>query len=403
MKKLMGTWVIGVSGGADSMALLAMCYHLGMDIIVAHVNYQKRESALRDERGVSAYCKERKIPFFVRRVEQYKATNFQAQARTIRYTFFRDLVQQYHGEGVLVAHHLDDVLETYLMQRARRSIPAYYGIKQRVMLHGVVVERMLLGYSKTALISYCKQHQVPYFIDESNASDRYTRNRIRHERVEMMSDEEKVCLLVEIKEENKRLEELRKRVENVYKEHEGQLTTEMFEALDEVLATALLRYWLYEETKQTTLSLKAIHNVYKNIKTSQNWTYQLRNEYVVACDYGRLSVKRKAVGFRYEYRSIQEVETPYFKIKLAGKKIEGVRVDADDFPIVLRNYEHGDKIKLRYGTKKVARFFIDRKITRQERENWPVLVNNMGEIIFVCGIGCDMLHYSNNFNMFVVK
>ncbi|UPU38547.1 tRNA lysidine(34) synthetase TilS [Erysipelothrix sp. Poltava] len=74
-----------------------------------------------------------------------------------------------------------------------------------------------------------------------------------------------------------------------------------------------------------------------------------------------------------------------------------------DFPIMIRNARKGDSIKMRFGTKSLNRFFIDRKIPRHEREIWPVIVNSSQQIVFVVGMGCDEHHYSNNPNLFMLE
>ena len=61
------TYIIGVSGGPDSMALLDMCKKQGYSLVVAHMNYQKRDSALRDEEIVRKYCEENGIPCVIRK------------------------------------------------------------------------------------------------------------------------------------------------------------------------------------------------------------------------------------------------------------------------------------------------------------------------------------------------
>lgn len=403
MKKLDGRWLLGVSGGADSMALLDMCYTLKMDILVAHVNYHKRESANRDEKGVFSYCKKRKIPFFKRDIETYEKGNFQAQARVLRYAFFKELVDTYHCDGVLVAHHEDDVLETYIMQKQRESIPAYYGIKAVVNLYGLLVRRPLLDDTKKELELYCKQHQVSYFVDESNLSNHYTRNKIRHQQIEKMSKSERAALLLEMKRENEQLDRIQKQVEKLYLQGEKLDIVTLLD-YEEDLRIAFLRYWIMKQSANYHISNKTIMNIYKQIQGGKNFAYALKDGYTILCSYGKLSIEQKKdTSFSYKVTSLEAIQTPYFKISKSGLKIEGVMVSEKDFPLTIRNYQTGDKIMLRFGSKKVSRFFIDRKIDKQEREVWPVVVNNVGEIIFVCGIGCDIKHYSNNFNMFVVK
>ena len=96
-------------------------------------------------------------------------------------------------------------------------------------------------------------------------------------------------------------------------------------------------------------------------------------------------------------------KTPYCEISKKGATIEQVALAKEDFPITIRNAKEGDQIKLRFGTKKVARWFIDRKIPYKERQLWPVIENAQGKVIFVAGIGCDIEHFTNNSRIFVIK
>ena len=109
-------YCVAVSGGCDSMTLLDQCIKKGLDIIVAHVNYQKRESAKRDELLVRDYCEKHHVPFFVKYCPTVYKGNFQGYARKFRYDFFRDLCKQEKCDSFLVAHQQDDLFETYLIQ-----------------------------------------------------------------------------------------------------------------------------------------------------------------------------------------------------------------------------------------------------------------------------------------------
>ena len=123
-------------------------------------------------------------------------------ARAERYHFYHELLEKYHGDAILLAHHLDDHLETYLMQMERGSKGVYYGIQEETVLYDCKVLRPLLSYTKQELLAYCIEHQVPYGFDESNFTDDYTRNRIRHSYIDHMSRKEKEELAAEIAEKN---------------------------------------------------------------------------------------------------------------------------------------------------------------------------------------------------------
>ena len=85
-----------------------------------------------------------------------------------------------------------------------------------------------------------------------------------------------------------------------------------------------------------------------------------------------------------------------FVIKNEGKTIEMFSVDASDFPLVIRRVRANDTIQMRFGNKNVHRFFVDRKISKIYRKYWLVVENNVGNVIFVPGLGCDVGHYSQN-------
>ena len=108
---------------------------------------------------------------------------------------------------MLVAHQKDDLIETYLMQKERKLGVSYYGLRQSNTIKGVKVFRPLLDYTKQDLLTYCKDHQISYGIDESNESDDYTRNKIRHHKIDKMSDQDKDALVAIIDEKNRKKEE----------------------------------------------------------------------------------------------------------------------------------------------------------------------------------------------------
>jgi tRNA(Ile)-lysidine synthase len=113
--------------------------------------------------------------------------------------------------------------------------------------------------------------------------------------------------------------------------------------------------------------------------------------------------EKKEVLYSYVLERLELMNTEYFTISDDGKSTEAVTLSEDDFPVVVRNARNGDAISLRFGTKKLSRWFIDRKIPKDERRRWPVMVNRHGEIVLVPGIGCDCEHYSNTPTCFMVK
>ena len=397
-------YIIGVSGGPDSMALLAMCRVEHIDIIVAHMNYQKRKSALRDEEIVKAYCEKYAIPCVIKRQQEACVGNFQAFAREKRYFFYQTLLQEYQADAVLLAHHLDDHLETYLMQKMRHSVGNVYGIAVESNVYGCKVIRPLMEYTKQDLLAYCIQHQVPYGFDESNFSDDYLRNRIRHRQIDHMSRKEKESLQHEIALENHQLQQFQQEASEFLKD--WQEDCESLLALPDELKMWVLRYYIYQHTK-LHLSQKFLVELMQLLVKANHWTTKLDETYALCKEYGKLAiVDTKPCLYAYEIQDIDDFKSfycPYCHSETKGATIASITLDEKDFPLTIRNVKQGDAIQLRFGKKKIHRWFIDRKIPSWQRKMWPVVENAANEVIFVPEIGCDIAHFSNNPSVFVVK
>ena len=127
-------YILAVSGGPDSMFLLEKMRGEGYDLVVAHVNYKKRENSDYDEKLVRNYCQEYSLfceVYQVKGTEYNSVSNFQDRARKIRYDFFQGLADKYRTKYIVIAHHLDDHLETYLLQRQRGSLVEYWGLSEK--------------------------------------------------------------------------------------------------------------------------------------------------------------------------------------------------------------------------------------------------------------------------------
>ena len=384
------------------MALLDMCEKEKLSLVIAHMNYQKRESAWRDMEIVKEYAKAHGIPCEIRMQEKEYKGNFEAFAREERYLFYAELMKRYHGEAVLLAHHLDDHLETYLMQKQRNSEGRFWGIKEETIVKNCKILRPLLSDTKQDIMDYCDRNQVPYGIDETNLGNDYTRNQIRHEMIEPMSRKEKEELAQVILEENLKKEAKTRKWKQYLSS--WQHTVAELSILEEEEIKELLHVLFYE---QLSLSLNhhEIDILIQLIKKHEDgWSRIVANEYEIYQEYGKLCLDSiEDCSYAYTYETIFLEETPYFTISDHGSSTEAVTLSEQDFPITIRNARAKDVIQLRFGRKKLNRWFIDRKIPKKERKTWPVVINREGNVILVPKIGCDIAHFSNNPTLFVLK
>lgn len=183
--------LVGVSGGMDSMVLLYILHKSGYAVSAGHVNFNLREGeSINDALFVRNWCLDQDIPY----VELSKDTkafakanrlNTQTAARTIRYEWWEYLVRTQQFDFVATAHHLDDTIETIFLNLFRGT-----GLKG---LRGIPPARdfyirPLLECSRAEITSYAEAFQIPYRTDESNLTDHYQRNKLRHHLIPLLEE-----------------------------------------------------------------------------------------------------------------------------------------------------------------------------------------------------------------------
>lgn len=173
-------FLIAVSGGADSMALLHTVKSLEINCGVAHVNYHLRgKDSDRDEELVKSFCQKNQIPFHLHNCqpEDFLEANVQIRAREIRYQFFNNLCEKENYDFILTAHHADDAVETFMMHLARGS--GISGLSSIPKVSANII-RPFLSLRKKEILAYVEEHHIPYKEDVSNKKDQYLRNYFRN-------------------------------------------------------------------------------------------------------------------------------------------------------------------------------------------------------------------------------
>ena len=183
--------VVALSGGRDSMALLHLMLslreQLSITVSAAHYNHNLRgEESLRDEAFVREYCREHEIPLAVGSgdVSGYAAEHgvgIEEAARLLRYNFLLSL------EGkIATAHNADDNLETLLMHLIRGT--GLHGLGGIPPVRDRLI-RPLLTVERAAIDAYCLSNHIPYVEDSTNSEDFCLRNRLRHQVLPLLRQE----------------------------------------------------------------------------------------------------------------------------------------------------------------------------------------------------------------------
>lgn len=377
-------WVLAISGGPDSMALLDMAFKSNVDIYVVHVNYHKRESAYRDQEIVQDYCIRNSIPCFIYDSPELSG-NFQDKARIYRYTKIKEVVKQVNALGVLVAHHKDDDLETLIFQIKRNSKVSYYGLSNSTHIFGIRVDRPLLSYTKEELIDYCHSYSIKYGIDESNQSLIYTRNKIRFELKQLKPNE--IDELLKIKDDYNCK---RDNFIQAYKEllNQTSISHNIYISLSHNRTWFLLE-WLRSQTDMRVISDKFVYELDRQLEQAKSVKLRLSNQYRIIKQYDKIQIIEEMEDYNYKLDIYERLEQ---QLKLSYEMKEGytkVQISKDSFPITITNLR-SCKNRLQSNTyTKLSRWFIKNKIPIQEREMWPLVFNHENELLYILDVGYE--------------
>lgn len=380
-------YIVGVSGGPDSMALLDMLRIKSYSIIACLVNYHKRSDSSLDYEVVHDYCIKHNIPLAYKEIFHYEKGNFQAQAREMRYDFYKEVAKLHNGDAVLLAHHFDDYLETVMMQKERKQEDGFWGILEMSKYEDLDVVRPLLNCRKIQLETYCQENSVDYRIDSSNLESDYRRNYFRNEVLKNYDENQKQQLYLEAVEHNEQYIKIMKYVSSWLNENFISMPT--FKHCE--YPTQVLKHFILNNTDipMNKISKKLLENCIVALKKEGNVKINLPVNFVLIKEYDNVYVTKLTEDEHYciIINQLEYKDYGYFKIMSQGNDRCGVDLKSSDFPITIRTYQAGDYIELSYGKKKLSRLFIDAKIPMHLRKRWPVILNSSQEIILVPKIG----------------
>jgi tRNA(Ile)-lysidine synthase len=382
------TYLVAVSFGPDSMALLSSMIQLGYQVEVAHVNYHKRPESDLEQSQLEQFCLQHDVPLHVLDVRSSTRGNFQHQARLIRYGFFKQIVTTQQLSAILTAHHADDDLETATMQKDRQSLHDYYGIRAESDWEGIPLLRPLLQTFKANIIRFCNEHKVLYAIDASNQKPIYTRNKIRRS-LSGLNEQEKIHQLDHYAQLNLILESKKTFVKPLTQSKKFSLARYL--ALD---AESQFLFWLVKSNQEgihfpiTDAFLKKIHQLCLSQKP--NLRIQLLRGWWFEKAYDDGWVIAQAWLKPYRFSSQQPpADSPMFQFT--------PKLLPSAFQIsFIRSARPNDRLQIKDYDKSFRRLAIDWKIPRFLREVWPVVTNRQGKILTIPRYHKNLSNQANN-------
>ena len=402
------TIIVATSGGPDSMCLLhLMCElksKLNLKIIVAHVNHKLRAESEEEALFVKEVSDKYNLIYEYMEILEYNDDNLENDARTKRYEFFNKLVKKYHANYLMTAHHGDDLMETILMRLTRgSSLKGYSGFKKEFAYEDYTIVRPLITETKKDIQNYMDEHGYKYYIDQSNFSENYTRNRYRMKVLPFLKNEDPLVhrkflkFSEELTDVNNFLEKYIENLINEISDEEGIKVTEL-RKLDKFLLKKVIEYTL---TKIYIDDLFLINDKHTNLiigmirSDKSNNQVNLPNNYRAVKSYNNYNIVKENKENEYEYILEDKIILPNNKIIKKVEKKEGksnyiLRLNSKDIelPIKVRSRQNGDRISVKNlkGTKKVKDIYIDEKIPVEKRREIPIVTDSNDTILWLPGV-----------------
>lgn len=406
--------LLGLSGGADSCALLHMlleyCKEHGAPLALAHVDHGIRgEEAKRDVAFCRALAGRHSLPFYLLETDvpalaKKSGRSIEEEARAVRYAFFERVMKDESIPVLITAHNADDNAETVLFRLARGTTArGLSGIPPARAFGGGTVIRPLLDVTKAEILSYCKEHSIDFVTDSTNGCTDYARNRIRHNvlpelRAVNGNAVENVTRLVHTlrTEEDYWCAEIKKFL--AANATEGSLDTPALLALHEALGKRVLAAWL--ETVGIEPSFTAIDLLFALAQAAKPHASLDLAGGTVAYENGRLIVKNEIAPSKTDYLiPITEEKTvlpggdmcllwekgpmangTHEKCQNIYKKATTTKISFDTIngSLFVRPRRHGDTILAGGMHKKVKKLFCEAGIPPSLRDRLPLLCDGDG-------------------------
>lgn len=402
--------LVGLSGGADSTALLDCLLTLGYNCIAAHCNFQLRgDESVRDHEFARMQAHNYGIPFYetsfdTKLYASRRGISIEMACRELRYEWFEEILQQTQAQAIAVAHHRDDSIETFFLNLLRGTgIAGLTGINA---VHGNVVRPFLI-VSRDEIEEYLQKKHIDYITDSSNKEDIYQRNKIRLQLIPLLKSMNPAAS-ESIMRTIGNLQQVEVIYEDSIKKGEMKVVTvrgdEVIISIPELQKQPVPKALLFEILKEYDVPSAMIDDIESSLDGLSGKQF-FSGSYRIVKDRDVLIISKRETrdtDFRYfiskEETSIsvpmemQFEVMDYFPGFIIPRTKESACFDADliNWPLELRHWKQGDKFVpfgMR-GYKKLSDYFSDHKYSVVEKEKaWLLLSGD--DIVWLVGERSD--------------
>lgn len=404
------TILLAVSGGVDSVVMLHLFSRIHSHFAIAHCNFKLRgQESDADEALVASLAQQYAVPFHHQAFETTEhatrqQVSIQMAARTLRYQWFDQLLQSHAYAYVATAHHLEDQLETALLHFTKGTGVA--GLRGMRVKHKNIIRPMLWA-TKAAIEAYAEEHTLVWREDQSNASDDYQRNLLRHQVIpSLLSINPNLWNTFATTAERLRATEqlLEEEVSRLVREavsHQQEQVGIDLRALQShrqsaLLLSELLKPYGFSYVQSRAIASQMDPPTVGKIFSSGKWDLLIDRQQLVlyqpnstAPSFVTVQVSDKEAAWDGHRLMVRRHHQPNYTIR-PHPQVAALDEDKLVFPLTIRRWQPGDRFcplgMQQY--KKLSDFLIDQKVSRLKKESVYVLLSE-NAIVWVVGHRLD--------------
>ena len=389
-------YIVALSGGADSVALLLLLDEMGYKVHAAHCNFHLRGAESdRDEAFCEQLCRDKNIPFHRAHFDtceyvELHRVSIEMAARELRYHWFEQLREDIGAAGICVAHHRDDSVETVILNMARGTgVHGLTGIRPR---NGYIL-RPLLCVSRAEIEDFLAQRGQKYVTDSTNLEDEATRNKVRHHIIPELQQLNSKAL-----ENIQRMTERMAAVEALLDDYKqksvrveaGRMIIRKTDVLSDYLLYELLSDYGFNSVQAVQICASMCADSVGSIFSSADYDLLVDRECLLIEPHLEpmkpLAIPETGVYVLDEKHKIR-VESGDFPV---SKDPYVATLDASkvNFPLTVRRVEEGDWM-VPYGMKGrklLSDLMTDMKLSIFDKRKQLVITDNQGIIIWAIGL-----------------
>lgn len=411
------TFIVGFSGGWDSMCLLHVVHQLSKEyhfnVIAVHLNHNWRgEESEAEEDNCREFCMLHSIKFISKKLDN-DVKQSELVARELRYDFFKYCAMENNAEAILTAHTKSDNAETILYRIIKGTgLNGLEGIKPIRNLDGIKIIRPILNYIRRDIEVYCMANELFPNNDSSNLNTKYARNNIRHNIMPLLKEvnpniENALITLSDIAIGNNRIiNELIENIEKQISESKKWLTQNFL-----LLNAPIRQHFIYNLLSKNDIepSFSRVYEIINFIEnnhgsksgktfslttglslfTSHKYTYIINDDEACATTEELLITKEGKFSCSDKYSfSVDEYTEKVSKYPDSSSRVAFVDLSKVDFPLTLRTRRNGDIIQPfgMQGKMKLKKYFINKNIPSHDRDKILLLCLD-NEVLWAIGIG----------------